>query len=113
MIPMKNMINLPRIYDPRGSLTVVENLKSLPFKIGRVKLLSGMTPEHVVEENSTAHAIFAVPLSGSFCIETEQNNEKETSFLNRPYQGILIEASTPYRLYDFTYGAVCLLIEAL
>ncbi len=110
---MENIINLPRIYDPRGSLTVVESLKNLPFEIGKVRLLTCMTPDRIVEEHKAEHTLLVVPLGGSFRMETEQDGKTETLFLNRPFQGGLIDVSTPYRLYDFTYGAVCLLIESL
>ncbi len=111
-VSMKNIINLSRIYDPRGSLTVVESLKSLPFEIGQVNLLNCMTPDSVVEEQCTKHTILAVPLSGSFRLDAGQDGETETVFLNRPYQGYIIDPTTPYRLYDFTYGAVCLLVAS-
>ena len=29
------IINLPKIFDPRGNLTVVEELKEVPFKVAR------------------------------------------------------------------------------
>lgn len=110
---MENIIELPRIYDPRGSLTVAESLKNLPFEIGNVRLLACMTPDRAVEEHEAKHSLLVVPLSGSFRMETEQDGETESVLLNRPFQGGIIKVSTPYRLYDFTYGAVCLLIESL
>lgn len=104
---MEQKVDLTRIYDPRGSLTVVENMKSLPFEIGKVSWMGGMTNDTPAVEHTATHTMMVVALSGSFSLEAAA-----PLLLNRPYQGVIIEEGTRYKLHGFSYGAVCLLIES-
>lgn len=38
----EEIILLPKIFDPRGSLTVTEEMKNIPFHIHRVEYLYGI-----------------------------------------------------------------------
>ena len=105
-------IELKKIFDPRGSLTVVEQGKDLPFEIGHVRWLYGTSSETCHTIQDCLHAHLLVALSGSFLVKSQDTPQPTSFFLNHPYQGLLIEARTNYTITHFSYGAVCLLIES-
>ena len=79
------IINLTKIVDPRGNLTVAEQMKDVPFDIKR---------------------------AGSFHVTLDNGHEKKTILLNHPWQGLLIDTNTWRTLDDFSSGAVCLVLAS-
>ena len=107
------IIDLPRIYDPRGNLTVVEQLKEVPFDIKRVY----WTYDVPGGENRGGHAhkkcqSFIIAVSGSFTVRLDDGHKHETYHLNHPYQGLLINTGVWRTLEDFSSGAVCLALAS-
>lgn len=107
------IIDLPKITDPRGNLTVVEEMKEVPFKIARVY----WTYDVPAGECRGGHAHkklrqMVIALSGSFHVTLDNGREQETILLNHPYQGLLIETNTWRTLDDFSSGAVCLVLAS-
>lgn len=107
------LISLPKIVDPRGNLTAVEEQHELPFKVSRVY----WTYDVPAGERRGGHAHKAcrellVALSGSFSVTLDNGNNKRTFHLNRPYQGLLIETGIWRTLSNFSSGAVCLVLAS-
>ena len=107
------IIDLPRIYDPRGNLTVVEQLKEVPFDIKRVY----WTYDVPGGESRGGHAhkkcqSFIIAVSGSFTVRLDDGHRHETYHLNHPYQGLLINTGVWRTLEDFSSGAVCLVLAS-
>ena len=107
------IIDLPRIYDPRGNLTVVEQLKEVPFDIKRVY----WTYDVPGGESRGGHAhkkcqSFIIAVSGSFTVRLDDGHKHETYHLNYPYQGLLINTGVWRTLEDFSSGAVCLALAS-
>ncbi len=107
------IIDLPRIYDPRGNLTVVEQLKEVPFDIKRVY----WTYDVPGGESRGGHAhkkcqSFIIAVSGSFTVRLDDGHRHETYHLNHPYQGLLINTGVWRTLEDFSSGAVCLALAS-
>lgn len=107
------IIDLPRIYDPRGNLTVVEQLKEVPFDIKRVY----WTYDVPGGESRGGHAhkkcqSFIIAVSGSFTVRLDDGQRHETYHLNHPYQGLLINTGVWRTLEDFSSGAVCLALAS-
>lgn len=105
------LINLPKILDPRGNLTVAEQLRQVPFAISRVY----WTYDVPSGEHRGGHAHrhcreFIVAASGSFNVTLDNTIEKRTFLLNHPYQGLLVETGVWRTLEDFSSGAVCLVL---
>ena len=105
------IINLHKEIDRRGNLTVVEQMKDIPFNISRVywvydvpggKNRGGHAHKHCRE--------LLVAASGSFNVTLDNGYEKRTFFLNHPYQGLLINTNVWRTLDDFSSGALCLVI---
>jgi hypothetical protein len=107
------IIDLPKICDPRGNLTVVEALKQIPFNISRVYWVYDVPGG----ESRGGHAHIRlkqllIALGGSFTVTLDDGKNKRTFLLNHPYQGLIIETGIWRTLDDFSSGAVCLVLAS-
>ena len=107
------LIDLPKIVDPRGNLTVAEETAHVPFHIRRVYWVYDVPGG----ESRGGHAHkrlrqLVVALSGSFHVTLDNGRERETILLNHPWQGLIIETGTWRTLDDFSSGAVCLVLAS-
>ena len=107
------IIDLPKIVDPRGNLTVAEGLKDVPFEVKRVY----WTYDVPSGESRGGHAHrrceeFIVAVSGSFDVTLDDGRERRTFHLNHPYQGLYVGTGIWRTLDDFSSGAVCLVLAA-
>lgn len=105
------IITLPKIVDPRGNLTVAEQLKDIPFEVRRVY----WTYDVPSGEHRGGHAHkqcheFIVAVSGSFTVTLDDGKERKSFLLNHPYQGLMVETGVWRTLEDFSSGAVCLVL---
>ena len=107
------LIDLPKIVDTRGNLTVVEQMRQIPFDIVRVYWTydipgGGRRGGHA--HRSCQEVVVAV--SGSFDVQLYNGREWETYHLNHPYQGLYIGTGIWRTLEDFSSGAVCLVLAS-
>ena len=107
------IIDLPKITDPRGNLTVAESMKNVPFDIKRAYWLYDVPGG----ESRGGHAHkrlrqLVIALSGSFTVTLDDGRERRTVLLNHPYQGLMIETNVWRTLDDFSSGAVCLVLAS-
>ena len=107
------IIELPKITDPRGNLTFAEQLKNVPFDIKRVY----WTYDVPGGESRGGHAHKAlyqlvVAMSGSFTVTLDNGEDRKTILLNHPWQGLLIKPNTWRTLDDFSSGAVCMVLAS-
>lgn len=107
------LIDLPKIIDTRGNLTVVEQMRQIPFDIVRVYWTydipgGGRRGGHA--HRSCQEVVIAV--SGSFDVQLYNGREWETYHLNHPYQGLYIGTGIWRTLEDFSSGAVCLVLAS-
>ena len=108
------LIDLPKLVDPRGNLTVAEEMKNIPFKVSRVY----WTYDVPSGESRGGHAHkhcreFIIAVSGSFDVTLDNGRgTRETFHLNHPYQGLLVETCIWRTLDDFSSGAVCLVLAS-
>ena len=85
------LINLPKICDPRGNLSVVENGGVLPFKIARAYWIYDVPGG----EKRFGHAFkcqeeIIIALSGSFDIVLNDGKEERKYHMARSYYGLYI-----------------------
>ena len=107
------IIELPRITDPRGNLTVAEANKNIPFDIKRVYWLYDVPGGEC--RGGHAHKQIKeilIAVSGSFHVTLDNGKEKQAFLLNHPYQGLLIDTKTWRTLDDFSSGAVCVVLAS-
>jgi hypothetical protein len=107
------LIDLRKISDPRGNLTVIEGNGDIPFDIKRVYYLYDVPGG----ESRGAHAHKAlyqllIAANGSFSVTLDDGNEKVTYDLKRPYVGLLIVPGIWRDLDDFSSGSVCLCLAS-
>ncbi len=107
-------VELPRIYDPRGNLTFVQNGDAcLPFDIARVY----WTYDVPAGEERGGHSHhegkeLLVATSGSFNVNLFDGNEWTTYTLNRPYRGLYIPPGYWRTLDNFASGSVCMVLTS-
>ncbi len=107
------LIDLRKISDPRGNLTVIEANGDVPFDINRVYYLYDVPGG----ESRGAHAHKAlyqllVAANGSFSVTLDDGKEKVVYDLKRPYVGLLIVPGIWRDLDDFSSGSVCLCLAS-
>jgi len=109
---MKNLIEIPRITDPRGNLAVIEK-EVLPYAIKRVYYLHDVPSG--AYRGGHAHKEckeLLIAVSGSFEVVLDNGKEKERIMLNKPNQGLLIDVNIWRELENFSSGAVCLVLAS-
>lgn len=107
------ILDLPKHIDPRGNLTVAEQILNVPFEIRRVYWVYDVPSG----ESRGGHAHkkcreFIIAVSGSFTVTLDDGKEKKTFLLNHPYQGLFVETDIWRTLDDFSSGAVCLVLAS-
>ena len=108
------IIDLPKIYDPRGNLTVAEQMRNVPFEVKRVY----WTYDVPAGERRGGHAHkecveFIIAVSGSFTVTLDDGKGNRKDFhLNHPWQGLLVPTGIWRTLEDFSSGAVCLVLAS-
>ena len=106
------ILSIPKIEDPRGNLSVIEN-DVIPFDIKRVYYLYDVPSG--AERGGHSHKEqqeFLVALSGSFDVILNDGKEVKTITLNKPFEGLLIMNGIWRELKNFSSGAVCLVIAS-
>ena len=107
------IIDIPKIEDRRGNLSVVEEFKNVPFHIARAYWLYDV-PAGAMRGGHAHKRLkqLLIALSGSFTVTLDDGHEKRKILLNRPYQGLLIETGIWRTIDDFSSGAVCLVLAS-
>lgn len=107
------LIELPKISDSRGNLSVIEEYKNIPFKIERTYWIydvpGGETRGgHAYKENQE----FIVALSGSFDVVLDDGKEKLTFSLNRSYNGLYVPQGMWRQMENFSTNSLALVLSS-
>jgi uncharacterized RmlC-like cupin family protein len=108
-----NILHLPRIYNPAGSITAVNNNQEVPFSIKRVYYLFDIPGGEA--RGGHAHKNLEqliVAVSGSFDIIIDDGHVKRTFHLSRPYAGLYMPAGLWRELDNFSSGSICLVLAS-
>ena len=107
------IIQLPKFLDKRGNLSVIEELKDIPFQIERAywiydvpggEALGG----HAYRKNQE----FIVALSGSFDVILDDGKERKTYPLNRSYYGLYVPEGIWREMNNFSTNSLALLLSS-
>ncbi|MBM6499813.1 sugar 3,4-ketoisomerase [Flavobacterium macrobrachii] len=104
------IIQLPKIQDPRGNLTFIQNGNTIPFDIKRVFWIYDVPGGEIRGGHAlkTQHEII-ISLSGSFdVVITLPNGQNQKFTLNRSYFGLYIPANHWRHMENFSTNAVSL-----
>jgi hypothetical protein len=85
------LITLPRVTDPRGNLTFIENDRHVPFPIKRVFYLYDVPGGASRAGHALKHCHqFIIAASGSFDVILDDGHNKAKHHLNRSYYGLYL-----------------------
>ncbi len=107
------VIELPKIADPRGNLSVIEGGRHVPFDIKRVFYLYDVPGG----ETRAGHALktteqFIIAASGSFDVVLDDGTERRVYGLNRSWKGIYVPPMMWRELVNFSSAGVCLVLAS-
>ncbi len=109
-----DLIDLPRIPEPRGSLTFIEGSRHVPFDIARIYYLYDV-PASATRAGHAHHRLtqLIIAASGSFDVNLDNGFEKAALRLDRPYRGLLVRPMVWRTIDNFSGGALCLVIASI
>ncbi len=108
------IMNLPRIYDRRGSLTAIYNQLHIPFDVVRTYYLYDVPGG----ESRGGHAHkqlqqLIVSVMGAFDVVLDDGSNKKTVRLERAYYGLYVPRLIWRELINFSSGGICLVLASL
>lgn len=103
------IITLPKIFDPRGSLTFVEGGRHVPFDIMRAYWIYDVPAgeERGGHSHIDMHQLL-IATGGSFDVNVTDGFSERTFTLNRPFEGLYIPPGIWRTITNFASGSVCL-----
>lgn len=107
------ILQLPKFLDSRGNLSVIEEMKEIPFKIERTYWIYDVPGGehrggHAYKENNE----FIVALSGSFDVILDDGKEKKTFTLNRSYYGLFVPKGLWREMDNFSTNSLALVLSS-
>ncbi|GAU09376.1 sugar 3,4-ketoisomerase [Desulfoplanes formicivorans] len=108
------LVELPQMYDQRGSLTPISNQQQIPFDIVRTYYLYDVPGG----ESRGGHAHkelqqLIVAVMGAFDVVVDDGQETKTLRLDRAYYGLYVPKMIWRELINFSSGANCLVLASL
>lgn len=112
MINDCKVIELPKIGDNMGNLTVIES-EHIPFPIARIYYLYGI-PCDVTRGNHAHKKLqqLIIAISGSFELIADDGYQQKTIHLNNPAQGFYICPMVWRSILNFSSDAVCMVLAS-
>lgn len=109
-----SIIQLPKNFDRRGNLSVIEESKNIPFKIKRTYWIydvpgGEVRGGHAYRRNKE----FIVALSGSFDVLLDDGKEQKTFSLNRSYYGLYVPEGVWRQMQNFSTNALALVLASI
>ena len=107
------IINLPKILDERGNLSIIEENNNIPFDIKRTYWVYDVPGGEI----RTGHAYlnnqeFIVALSGSFDVLLDNGDEVNTFSLNRSYYGLYVPNGVWRQMLNFSTNSLALILAS-
>jgi len=108
-----SVIDLPRVTNRAGSISIIQNFKNIPFEVKRIFYIYDIP----AGEARGAHAHkrchqFIIAASGSFEVFMDDGENKKTITLNRPFYGLHIPPGIWAHELNFSSGAICLVLAS-
>ena len=119
------IINLPKIEDPQGNLSFIEEKKHIPFEIQRVYWIYDVPGGQFRGSHAYKKLCeYIVALSGSFDVVLDDGKEKKKYQLNRSYYGLYVPGLiciwisrsrywNGFRIYSFSNSIIFILVMGI
>lgn len=107
------IIDLGKIHNRAGNITIVEGNKILPFSVKRVYYLYDVPGG--AERGGHAHKNLyqlIIAASGSFDVTIDDGFKRKTLSLNQPYKGLMIISGIWREVNNFSSGSICLVLAS-
>lgn len=107
------LIDLTKILDERGNLSVIEEFKDIPFKIERSYWIYDVPGGekrggHAFKKNQE----FIVALSGSFDVVLDNGSDREVFHLNRSYYGLYVPEGIWREMESFSTNSLAFVLAS-
>lgn len=107
------ILSLPKIGDERGNLSIIEQIKHIPYEIKRVHWIYDVPGGvdrggHAYKETEE----FIVALSGSFDVVVDDGSENMTYHLNRSYLGLYVPKGMWRTMTNFSTNSLALVLSS-
>ena len=107
------IINLPKVCDPRGNLSFIESGGHVPFEVKRSYCIYDVTggmyrDGHAFREQDE----FIVALSGSFDVVLNDGTGEKRYHMARSYYGIYVPRMTWRSIDNFSTNSVALVLSS-
>ena len=107
------LVELKKIHNPAGNITIIQNGGNQPFNISRIYYLYDVPggSERGGHAHKNLHQLI-VAASGSFDVVLDDGSYKKIIHLNRPYFGLIVVPGIWREIVNFSSGAVCLVLAS-
>ena len=108
------IINLPKIFDPRGNLSLLESNNHVPFEIKRTYWIYDVPGGEIRGSHAfkKSHE-FIIALSGSFDVILNDGKKNVKYSLNRSYYGLYMPNMLWRRVENFSTNALALIVSSI
>ena len=107
------VLEVPRFTDERGSLSVLESQRQVPFEIRRVYYLYDIPAGQArAAHGHRALQQIMIALSGSLEIQLDDGFDRRSFRMDRPDRALYIAPGMWRDLGSFSGGAVCLVLAS-
>lgn len=108
-----SLIDLPKILDFRGNLSVIEENNHIPFEMKRIYWIYDVPGGEIRGSHALLNTEeFIVALSGSFDVVLHDGIEEKKFSLNRSYYGLHIPKLMWRTLENFSTNSLALIIAS-
>lgn len=108
-----HIIELPKVTDPRGNLSFIQNCDQIPFDIQRTYWIYDVPGGMYRDGHAfrTQHE-FIVALSGSFDVVLHDGIEEKRIHLSRSYYGLYVPPMTWRSIDNFSTNSVAMVLSS-
>jgi hypothetical protein len=109
-----SVIDVSKVHNEAGNITVAENLKNIPFEVKRVYYLYDI-PGGEARGGHAHYELeqYIVAASGSFDVILSDGQNRKIVTLNRPNFALHVVPGLWRELDNFSSGSVCLVLASL
>ena len=107
------IINLPKIEDPRGNLSYIQEQDHVPFDIKRTYWIYDVPGGQIRGGHAFKEQMeFIVAISGSFDVVVDDGNKQKIFSLNRSYYGLFIPQGLWRQLQNFSTNSLGMILSS-